>query len=323
VGCSKLSVQSPYLIYFQQGNVLNQSYGSINILETLFYQVDVFSDKLFGGNPLAVFLNGEDFKEAQLQQVAREMNLSETTFVFPPSHPDADFDVRIFTPSKEIPFAGHPTLGTAFVLKNTGLIPNTNNHLLLNFKTGLISVHLQDDGIIMMKTPKGKILKTFSNTKEVAESLGLQPINIEPDLPIQTVSTGFPALLVPITTLDAIKEIVIDLALLEPLLKQGKVDMIYPFSRETFDQKNSIHARGFAPFINIPEDPGTGSVASALGFYLYEKNPKETDIIIEQGYEMERPSNIFVEIDSAEGKANEIKVGGRVRLVLKGTLYLK
>ena len=295
----------------------------INILETSFYQVDVFSNKLFGGNPLAVFLNGEDFAEYQLQQVAKEMNLSETTFISPPSHPDADFDVRIFTPGKEIPFAGHPTLGTAFVLKHAGLISSTKNHLLLNFKSGLVSVYLQVDGIILMKTPKGKILKTFSNNKEVAESLGLKVNNIGPDLPIQTVTTGFPALLVPITTLESIKEMVVDLVLLKPLLEQEKVDMVYPFTRQTFDQKNSIHARGFAPFIGIPEDPGTGSVASALGFYLHEKNPKEKDFIIEQGYEIKRPSNIFVEIVVAEGRTNEIRVGGRVRLVLKGTLYLK
>jgi len=292
-------------------------------LETSFYQVDVFSNKLFGGNPLAVFLNGEDFAEYQLQQVAKEMNLSETTFISPPSHPDADFDVRIFTPGKEIPFAGHPTLGTAFVLKHAGLIPSTKNHLLLNFKSGLVSVYLQDDGIILMKTPKGKILKTFSNNKEVAESLGLKVNNIDPDLPIQTVTTGFPALLVPITTLESIKEMVVNLVLLKPLLEQEKVDMVYPFTRQTFDQKNSIHARGFAPFIGIPEDPGTGSVASALGFYLHEKNPKEKDFIIEQGYEIKRPSNIFVEIVVAEGRTNEIRVGGRVRLVLKGILYLK
>ena len=295
----------------------------INILETSFYQVDVFSNKLFGGNPLAVFLNGEDFAEYQLQQVAKEMNLSETTFISPPSHPDADFDVRIFTPGKEIPFAGHPTLGTAFVLKHAGLIPSTKNHLLLNFKSGLVSVYLQDDGIILMKTPKGKILKTFSNNKEVAESLGLKLSNIDPDLPIQTVTTGFPALLVPITTLESIKEMVVDLVSLKPRLEQEKVDMVYPFTRQTFDQKNSIHARGFAPFIGIPEDPGTGSAASALGFYLHEKNPKEKDFIIEQGYEIKRPSNIFVKIVVAEGRTNEIRVGGRVRLVLKGTLYLK
>ena len=258
-----------------------------------------------------------------MQKVAREMNLSETTFVFPPSHPDANFDVRIFTPGKEISFAGHPTLGTAFVLKHAGLISSSKNNLILNFKAGLISVHLQEDGIILMKTPAGKILQTFSNTKEVAYTLGVKPNNIEPNLPIQTVTTGFPALLVPINSLGAMKEILLDLALLKPLLKEAKVDMIYPFTRQTFEGKNSIHARGFAPFIGIPEDPGTGSVASALGYYLNEKNSKENRIIIEQGYEMERPSNIFVEINEVEGRANEIRVGGRVRLVFKGNLYLK
>ena len=288
-----------------------------------FYQVDVFSNTLFGGNPLAVFLNGENFKEDQLQQVAREMNLSETTFVFPPSHPDANFDVRIFTPGKEIPFAGHPTLGTAFILMHAGLIPSSKNKLILNFKAGLISVQQKEDGIFLMKTPGGKILQTLSNTKKVADTLGVKLNHIEPNLPIQTVTTGFPGLLVPITSLGAMKGILLDLVLLKPLLKEAKADMIYPFTRQTLDQENSIHARGFAPFIGIPEDPGTGSVASALGYYLNKKNSQEKRIIIEQGYEMKRPSNIIVKIDEVKGGTNEIRVGGRVRLVFKGTLYLK
>ena len=292
-------------------------------MEIPIYQVDVFSTKLFGGNPLAVCLKGENFKEEHLQKVAREMNLSETTFVFPPSNPAAHFDVRIFTPNKEIPFAGHPTLGTAFVLKYTGLIPSETNHLLLNFKSGLISVYLQEDGKILMETPKGKILQNFPNKKEVADSLGLKTNDIKPDLPIQTVTTGFPAMLVPINSLDAIKKITLDLPFLESLLKKAKVDMIYPFTLETCDDQNSIHARGFAPFIGIPEDPGTGSVASALGYYLHDKNFKEKTIIIEQGYEMKRQSNIFVEIGSAEAKNTEIRVGGKVRLAFKGTLYSK
>jgi len=292
-------------------------------LDIPFYQVDVFSNTLFGGNPLAVFLNGENFKEDQLQQVAREMNLSETTFVFPPSHPDANFDVRIFTPGKEIPFAGHPTLGTAFILMHAGLIPSSKNKLILNFKAGLISVQQKEDGIFLMKTPGGKILQTLSNTKKVADTLGVKLNHIEPNLPIQTVTTGFPGLLVPITSLGAMKGILLDLVLLKPLLKEAKADMIYPFTRQTLDQENSIHARGFAPFIGIPEDPGTGSVASALGYYLNKKNSQEKRIIIEQGYEMKRPSNIIVKIDEVKGGTNEIRVGGRVRLVFKGTLYLK
>jgi trans-2,3-dihydro-3-hydroxyanthranilate isomerase len=285
-------------------------------LETPFYQVDVFSDELFGGNPLAVFLRGEDFKEAQFQQVAREMNLSETTFVLPTSHPDADFDVRIFTPEKELPFAGHPTLGTAFVLRHAGLIDSNQSQVRLNFKVGVIPVDLQEDGKIFMTQPPGKILQTFPNTEEVAQALGLTANNI--DLLVQSASTGFPALLVPINSLRAMQRIVLNLSLLKVLLEEAGVDMIYPFTRQTLDEKSSIHARGFAPFVGIPEDPATGSVAGALGYYLNDKNPNEENIIIEQGYEMKRPGLIFVTVD---GKT--IRVGGKTRMVFKGSLYLE
>ena len=285
-------------------------------METPFYQVDVFSDELFGGNPLAVFLRGEDFKEAQFQQVAREMNLSETTFVLPSSHPDADFDVRIFTPEKEIPFAGHPTLGTAFVLRHAGLVSETQDHIRLNFKVGVIPVHLQEDGKIFMTQPPGKILQTFSNTEEIAQALGLTGNNI--DLPVQTASTGFPALLVPINSLRAMQRIVLNLSLLKVLLEESGVDMIYPFTRQTLDQKSSVHARGFAPFVGIPEDPATGSVAGALGYYLKDKDPKEENVIIEQGYEMQRPGLIFVRMDGTK-----IQVGGKTRMVFKASLYLE
>jgi trans-2,3-dihydro-3-hydroxyanthranilate isomerase len=285
-------------------------------LETPFYQVDVFSDELFGGNPLAVFSRGEDFKEAQFQQVSREMNLSETTFVLPSSHPDADFDVRIFTPEKEIPFAGHPTLGTAFVLRHAGLVPSTQNHLRLNFKVGIIPVHLQENGKNFMTQPQGKILQTFTNTEEVAQALGLTVNNI--NLPVQIASTGFPALLTPINSLRAMQRIVLNLSLLKVLLEKAGVDMIYPFTRQTLDKKSSIHARGFAPFVGIPEDPATGSVAGALGYYLNDKNPKEENIIIEQGYEMKRPGLIYVTVD---GKT--IRVGGKTRMVFKASLYLE
>ena len=188
------------------------------ILETPFYQVDVFSDNLFEGNPLAVFLSGEDFKEAQLQQVAREMNLSETTFVFPPSIPESDFDIRIFTPEKEISFAGHPTLGTAYVLSYAGLISSSQKKLRLIFKAGLISVNLEENDKIFMTQPPGKILQTFPTIERVAYTLGLNANNIQASFPIQTVSTGFPALLVPINSLRAIQRINLNLSLLTILL---------------------------------------------------------------------------------------------------------
>jgi trans-2,3-dihydro-3-hydroxyanthranilate isomerase len=244
------------------------------------------------------------------------MNLSETTFVLPSSHPGADFDVRIFTPEKEIPFAGHPTLGTAFVLRHAGLIPSKQNLLRLNFKVGIIPVHLQEDGKIFMTQPPGKILRTFTNTEEVAQVLGLTVNNI--DLPVQIASTGFPALLVPINSLRAMQRIVLNFSLLKVLLDEAKVDMIYPFTRQTLDEKSSIHARGFAPFVGIPEDPATGSVAGALGYYLNDKVQKEENFIIEQGYEMKRPGLIYVSVDGVT-----IRVGGKTRMVLKASLYLE
>jgi trans-2,3-dihydro-3-hydroxyanthranilate isomerase len=287
-------------------------------LETPFYQVDVFSDELFGGNPLAVFLRGEDFKEDQFQQVAKEMNLSETTFVLPSSHQDADFDVRIFTPEKEIPFAGHPTLGTAFVLRYAGLIPPTQNHLRLNFKEGIIPVDLQEGSKVFMTQPQGKILQTFPNPEKIVQVIGLTVNNLEPDLPIQTVSTGFSALLIPIKSLRAIQRIVLNLTLLKVLMDEAGVNMIYPFTRQTLNENSSIHARGFAPFVGIPEDPATGSVAGALGYYLNDKNSMEKNITIEQGYEMKRPGLIFVTVDGVN-----IRVGGKTRMVFKASLCLE
>ena len=292
------------------------------ILETPFYQVDVFSNELFGGNPLAVFLRGKDFKETQLQQVAREMNLSETTFIFPPSNPQADFDIRIFTPEKEIPFAGHPTLGTAYVLSHTGLVPSTKKDLILNFKAGLIPVTLEENDRIFMIQSSAKILQTFPDMERVAFCLGLNVNNIKSDLPIQSVSTGFPVLIVPINSLRAIQRIILNLPLLKELLEEVEVEMIYPFTRETVNPGNSVHARGFAPFIGIPEDPATGSAAGALGYYLNDKNLEEKEFLIEQGFEIKRSGNISVKITNTEGNKNIIRVGGKIKPVFKGSLYL-
>ena len=261
--------------------------------------------------------------EVQLQQVAREMNLSETTFIFPPSIPEADFDIRIFTPEREIPFAGHPTLGTAYVLRHAGLISPAKKQMRLNFKVGLISLDLEENDKFYMTQPMGKILQTYSIIERVAKSLGLNTNNIDENLPIQSVSTGFPALLVPINSLRAIQRIILNLSLLKELLDEAEVAMIYPFTRKTVYYDNSIHARGFAPFIGIPEDPATGSVAGALGYYLNDKNPEEKKFTIEQGFEINRPGKIFVEINNTEKNKNVIRVGGNIRCVILGSLYLE
>ncbi len=293
-----------------------------------FYQVDVFTDHIFGGNPLAVFTTGQDFREEHLQRVAREMNLSETTFVYPATHDEADFDVRIFTPTKEIPFAGHPTLGTAYVLRKNGLAAGDKNPLRLNFQAGIISVWSNNDGDFMQH-PAAETLHELSRSEEiaaVATALGLPRNCLDDTLLIQVVSTGLPALLVPINSLQAMRKININLQILHRLLAPLGVDMIYPFCRETMQTENTVHSRAFAPGLGIPEDPATGSAAGAMGAYwagLENNRDGELNMVIEQGYEMNRPSTINVEVAKRGGKIQKILVGGQTQLVFTGWMNLE
>ena len=174
-----------------------------------------------------------------------------------------------------------------------------------------------------MTQPPAKILQTIQDVERVAYSLGLNVNNIQSDLPIQSASTGFPALIVPINSLRAIQRINLNLPLLKELLDEVGVEMIYPFTREIVNFGSSIHARGFAPFIGIPEDSATGSVAGALGYYLNDQNSEENEFLIEQGFEMKRPSRIFVKITRTQGNENVISVGGKIKAVFKGFLAVE
>ena len=290
-------------------------------MEIPFYQVDVFTDHIFGGNPLAVFTKGECFQENQLQQVAREMNLSETTFVYPSTKDEADFDVRIFTPSREIPFAGHPPLGTAFVLRMNGSV--TSDPIRLSFKAGIIPVWAENDKGFMQHPP-AKTLHELNHSESIAKALGLSVNQLDGTLPVQVVSTGFPALLVPVISLKAVQGIALNPQILKEVLGPLGIDMIYPFCRETVKTENTVHSRAFAPGLGIPEDPATGSVAGAMGAYWANlaKNDADITMTIEQGYEMERPSLINVEISKQEGKTQQIRVGGQTQAVFKGMMSI-
>ena len=162
-------------------------------MEISFYHVDVFTDHIFGGNPLAVFTDGQCFREEDLQMVAREMNLSETTFVYPSTRDEADFDVRIFTPTLEIPFAGHPTLGTAYVLRKNGWVTREKNPIRLNFKAEIIPVWSEKDKDFMQH-PAAKTLYELDRSEKIAKALGLSLNRLDNTLPVQVVSTGFPAI---------------------------------------------------------------------------------------------------------------------------------
>ncbi len=288
-------------------------------MEIPFYQVDVFTDHIFGGNPLAVFPKSQSFKEEDLQKVAREMNLSETTFIYPPSTDEADFDVRIFTPTQEIPFAGHPTLGTAYVLRKYGAL--TANPLRLNFKAGIISVW-EEKGKSFMQHPPAKTLQELNLSEKISAALGLALNDLDEKFPARVVSTGFPALIVPVISINKIKEISINIQILNEVLEPLGIGMIYSFCRETINRENTVHVRAFAPGLGIPEDPATGSVAGAMGAYWASLDSnEELTMIIEQGYEMQRPSLIYVEVSKQE--IQKIRVGGRCKSVFTGFMNLE
>ena len=284
-----------------------------------FYQVDVFTDHIFGGNPLAVFTEGQKLKEEDLQKIAREMNLSETSFVYPSTKNEADFDVRIFTPTREIPFAGHPTLGSAYVLRKYGAAKE--NPLRLNFKAGVIPVSTEGDRSFMQHPP-AQILHELIPSKIIAEALGIPLSSLDGNLPIKVVTTGFPALFVPVNSLSVINKIAINIQTLNEVLDPLKIDMIYPFCRETLNPNNTVHSRAFAPSLGILEDPATGSVAGAMGAY-WASLSNEVDIcmVIEQGYAMQRPSLIHVEVSNR--KIQKIRVGGQCQSVFTGLMDLE
>ena len=284
-----------------------------------FYQVDVFTDHIFGGNPLAVFTEGQKLKEEDLQKIAREMNLSETSFVYPSTKNEADFDVRIFTPTREIPFAGHPTLGSAYVLRKYGA--TKENPLRLNFKAGVIPVSTEGDRSFMQHPP-AQILHELIPSKIIAEALGIPLSSLDGNLPIKVVTTGFPALFVPVNSLSVINRIAINIQTLNEVLDPLKIDMIYPFCRETLNPDNTVHSRAFAPGLGILEDPATGSVAGAMGAYWASlSNEVDISMVIEQGYAMQRPSLIHVEVSNRE--IQKIRVGGQCQSVFTGLMDLE
>ena len=284
-----------------------------------FYQVDVFTDHIFGGNPLAVFTEGQKLKEEDLQKIAREMNLSETSFVYPSTKNEADFDIRIFTPTREIPFAGHPTLGSAYVLRKYGAAKE--NPLRLNFKAGVIPVSTEGDRSFMQHPP-AQTLHELIPSKIIAEALGIPLSSLDGNLPIKVVTTGFPALFVPVNSLSVINKIAINIQNLNEVLDPLGIDMIYPFCRETLNPDNTVHSRAFAPSLGILEDPATGSVAGAMGAYWASlNNEMDISMVIEQGYAMQRPSLIHVEVSS--GEIQKIRVGGQCHTVFTGLMDLE
>jgi trans-2,3-dihydro-3-hydroxyanthranilate isomerase len=299
-----------------------------------FYQADVFTSQPFGGNPVAVFPDADGLTDDELQQIAREMNLSETVFVFPPTDPAAVARLRIFTPTQEIPFAGHPVLGTFYVLAQIGRISTQEpvTSVVQECNIGLFSVELHAEQSrvvrVVMSQPKPEFLDPIDAIDDVyliGGALSL-PKHVIADTkwPLQVVSTGLPVLIVPVRTLTAVRSINPDASAIINVCERFGANGIMVFTTVTVESFASVHARMFAPKIGILEDPATGSAGGALGAYLVQNGVVEvgptTNILIEQGYEIDRPSRILVQVESDDDIIQGVKVGGHCVMVVEGTL---
>ena len=262
--------------------------------------VDVFTDKAFGGNPLAVFREPGSLDPKTMQSIAKELHLSETTFVLPPSSAAADHRVRIFTPDAELPFAGHPTLGTAFVLGE-----GKDGAMRLEEGVGVINVTLRE-GFVQMVQP----LPTFSGTtitrKAAADALGLAVEEVRSDVPIQVGSSGVSFLFVPLANMKAVRRA-------RPPV--GLDASVYIFAMSAERSGSHVHGRMFAGGLGVGEDPATGSAQGPLGAYLVAHELVQaaptTRIRSEQGFEIGRPSILDIEVDRAGAAITAVRVGGR------------
>lgn len=287
-----------------------------------FYIVDVFAEEKYAGNQLAV-IRGKPSDE-MMQTLALEMYFSETTFITSDDPENNGYNVRIFTPASELPFAGHPTLGTAFIVRQE-IIGEAVEQVNLNFRVGQVPVRFSEDGVVWMRQNPPEFGHTYS-IADVAPVLGLSEDDFDTRFPIQEVSTGMPHIMVPLKTMDAVKRAVCDVPKLGNMIEAGKkalaADSLFIFANEAENPDNDFHARAFVPFHGIPEDPATGSAngnfAGWLAKYRYFGDSKVT-ARVEQGYEIKRPSLLLLDSED-NGDSIEVNVGGRVQMIAQGTL---
>jgi trans-2,3-dihydro-3-hydroxyanthranilate isomerase len=288
-----------------------------------FYIVDVFTEEKYSGNQLAVFTNAAQLSSEQMQRIAKEINYSETTFITSLIEKAGGYDVRIFTPAQELPFAGHPTLGTAYVLQHQ-VIKQPTPSVILNLQVGQIPVTLNyssdSSPECLWMQQKPPTFHQVLGADIIALVLGLPPENIDSRFPIQEVSTGVPFIIVPLKTLASLKRIKINKDKYWELISTTDAKCILAFCPQTYNPANHLCVRVFADYLGIAEDPATGSANGCLAGYLAEYNyggKKSINLRVEQGYEIGRPSLLLLQAEKKD-TGIEVNVGGKVILVAKG-----
>ena len=300
--------------------------------------MDVFTDQAFAGNPLAVFPEAAGLSDEVMQKIAREMNLSETVFVLESDNPEVLRHLRIFTPTRELPFAGHPIVGTWNALAREGVVPVAEGGTgwqRIQHEVGIgvlpLDIEFNDGQPVQVVMTQGKFeivddVDDGQDQAEIARALGLAREDLDESLPIQIISTGLSIMAVPVRSLADLRACRVNGMLLGEIYTRKGGAGCLAFTRETLEIGAArAHARFFAPADNIPEDPATGSACGALGGYLVHHGALSLEpengrykFVIEQGDFIHRPSRINLDVAGREGAVEEVKVGGPSVLVARG-----
>lgn len=278
-----------------------------------FKQVDVFTSSSYNGNPLAVILDARNLSDAEMQSIARWTHLSETTFILPPSHPEADYQVRIFTPDTELPFAGHPTLGSAHALRESGLTPKRQGIIIQQCELGLVTLHEEPDGALAFAAPQA-ILTPFADHALVRQALGSNALHGE--LPVMAADMGIRWLLVPLISADAVLALTPDTAAFAQLVTAAGVDGVMPFGplsqgSEKYEVRGLLIEGG-----SLTEDPVTGSANACLARYLAERG-EQVDYRVRQGTALHRAGRL-----SVSWREGTPWIGGQSVTVIDGTIRM-
>ena len=298
-----------------------------------FVTADVFTDRPFGGNQLAVFPDARGIPEARLHDVTREFNFSETTFVYPPTDPKHTRRVRIFTPGAELPFAGHPTVGTAHVLAAIGEIPLTGDMTDVVFEEGVgpmrVSIGSEDGRPTFAQFTAAALPSVAAVAPEravLASVLGLDASDLLGDgWDPQVLSCGVPYTFVAVRDVSTVSRARFRIDLWERSMMGSMGSEIFVFALGGERPGSDIHARMFAPALSVPEDPATGSAAAALAGYLGPRDTRSDGLLswrVEQGFEMGRPSIMELEADLRGGAVTAVRVGGASVVMTEGRMEI-
>jgi trans-2,3-dihydro-3-hydroxyanthranilate isomerase len=297
-----------------------------------YLQYDVFTDRLFGGNQLAVFTEARGLSAETMQSIAKEMNFSESTFVLPPDEAGTDFRLRIFTPGTEMPMAGHPTIGSAFALARVGVLETGRAAFVFGLPVGPTQVSMtwqgRDVSSASMVQPRPTFSAPVADREGAARALGLSPGAVTSNLPIQVVSCGVPYLLIPLATRAAVDQATSRADAIKAYSDSLDVAAsgIFLFSVEPAADQATLYSRMFAPVLGVNEDPATGSASGPAGCYLVRHGLVPSSgagsIVNRQGVAMGRPSTIHVAVGVDGAEITSVQVGGEAVLAGEGLLYI-